>query len=243
MTFSRLRMFAGPNGSGKSTLKHVISPELWGIYVNPDDMEKAIRERSFLSLTDYGIQTTSRELSDFLAKSTLLEKMKLLDEAKLIRYESGRLIFDKISMNSYYASAIADFIRIKLLESKQSFTFETVMSSRDKIDLLLKAKASGYRTYLYFVATEHPRINISRVQYRVKMGGHPVPEDKIVNRYVRSLDLLMDAVCSTDRAYVFDNSFHEHIWLAEITEGKRIELKQSEIPAWFTTSLLNKILS
>ena len=40
----RLRMFAGPNGSGKSTLNAVINPSLLGVYVNPDEIEKQIRE-------------------------------------------------------------------------------------------------------------------------------------------------------------------------------------------------------
>ena len=44
----RLRMFAGPNGSGKSTIKAVIRPELLGVYVNPDDIEKEIRDFDFL---------------------------------------------------------------------------------------------------------------------------------------------------------------------------------------------------
>ena len=38
----RLRIFAGPNGSGKSTIKEVISEELLGIYINPDEIEKHI---------------------------------------------------------------------------------------------------------------------------------------------------------------------------------------------------------
>lgn len=40
----RLRVFAGPNGSGKSTIKNIISEELLGIYINPDDIEKNINE-------------------------------------------------------------------------------------------------------------------------------------------------------------------------------------------------------
>ncbi len=36
----RLRMFAGPNGSGKSTINALVRPELLGIYINPDDIEK-----------------------------------------------------------------------------------------------------------------------------------------------------------------------------------------------------------
>ncbi|MET3604620.1 putative ABC-type ATPase [Sphaerotilus sulfidivorans] len=39
----RLRVFAGPNGSGKSTIKDSLLPQWLGVYVNADDIEKAIR--------------------------------------------------------------------------------------------------------------------------------------------------------------------------------------------------------
>ena len=68
------------------------------------------------------------------------------------------------------------------------------MSFPDKLEFLRKAQLKGYRTYLYYVATDDPDINISRVRNRVQLGGHSVPEDKIVNRYYRSLDFLMEAV-------------------------------------------------
>lgn len=42
----RLRMFAGPNGSGKSSIQSVIGRELLGVYINPDDIEKEIREQN-----------------------------------------------------------------------------------------------------------------------------------------------------------------------------------------------------
>lgn len=48
----RLRMFAGPNGSGKSTFKS-IRPELLGIFINPDEIEKEIRNYDFLDLEGY----------------------------------------------------------------------------------------------------------------------------------------------------------------------------------------------
>lgn len=136
-------------------------------------------------------------------------------------------------MNAYFASVAADFIRQKLVERGTSFSFETVMSSPDKVELLRKAQKRGYRTYLYYVATEDPLINISRVRHRVKMGGHPVPEDKIVSRYHRSLELLSEAIRYSNRAYIFDNSRHERIWLAEITDGTVLELKTDSLPAWF----------
>jgi predicted ABC-type ATPase len=38
------------------------------------------------------------------------------------------------------------------------------------------------------------------VKSRVHLGGHDVPEDKIVSRYTRSLDLLLEAIRHTNRA-------------------------------------------
>lgn len=72
------------------------------------------------------------------------------------------------------------------------------------------------------------------------MGGHSVPEDKIVSRYERSLDLLIEAIQFTNRSYIFDNSTHEHIWLAEITDGHLLEMKTDFVPAWFQKALGSK---
>lgn len=119
------------------------------------------------------------------------------------------------------------------------------MSHKSKIKFLDEAQSAGYRTYLYFVATDDPAINISRVHNRVKLGGHAVPEDRIASRYHRSLDLLYDAIKITSRAYIFDNSGdntdHGHTWLAEITDGKTLELKTDQVPAWFKRTVLDKI--
>ena len=238
----RLRMFAGPNGSGKSTINAVIRPELLGVYINPDEIEKSIRERGdFLDLASYGVHTTAAEILTFFQQSTLLEKAGLLDEAAALRFNDDKLSFFAVSVNAYFASVAADFIRQKLLEVRTSFTFETVMSSPDKVAFLQKAQLSGYRTYLYYVATEAPEINISRVRYRVKMGGHPVPEDKIVSRYFRSLDLLREAIRYSNRAYIFDNSGEQQVFVAEITDGHALELKTAVIPNWFKHAVLNKI--
>lgn len=117
------------------------------------------------------------------------------------------------------------------------------MSHESKVEILKKAHKSGYRTYLYFIATDDPQINISRVKNRVKLGGHPVPEEKIEARYHRSLDLLYEAIQWTSRAYVFDNSGEkDQEWLiAEVTDGEDLELKTDQVPAWFRRSVLDKI--
>ena len=243
MTKKRVRMFAGPNGSGKSTIKTAISadlPDLFKVYINPDEIEKEIIERSFLDLLPYGIEVSEKEILSFFTNSSFLKQVNLLDKASFIRFKENKLYFDKVKVNAYFASVAADFIRHQLLEIGKSFTFETVMSSYDKVEFLRKAQEKGYRTYLYYVATKDPTINISRVRHRIQMGGHPVPEDKIVTRYERSLDLLMQAVQFTNRSYIFDNSDEDPVWVAEVTDGKVLNMKTSQMPMWFKTALWDK---
>jgi predicted ABC-type ATPase len=122
--------------------------------------------------------------------------------------------------------------------ARQSFTYETVMSSGDKVDLLEHARSLGYRTYTYFVCTDRPDINVGRVAYRVSQGGHHVPVDKIVARYGRSLQHLPRAIASSDRAYLFDNSDVAHRLIAEYDAGTLIATAKS-LPAWFIASVLN----
>ena len=236
-------MFAGPNGSGKSELKKHLPPALLGVYLNPDEVEKEIRQQGFLEVSAYAVTTKAEEVLGFFHHSPFLISAGLAEEAQNLGFAEGRLDFSKVKVTSYFASVLVDFLRQKLLEQKVSFTFETVMSHPGKVDLLEQAQRLGYRTYLYFIATDDPTISKSRVRSRVSKGGHAVPEDKIESRYHRSLDLLMDAIRHTNRAYVFDNSNEDedHTWLAEITDGQQLELKTNKIPAWFKRAVLDKI--
>lgn len=237
----RLRMFAGPNGSGKSTMKEVIPQELLGVYVNPDEIEKAWRQSGCIDSSMFKVRVDAEEVLAFFMKSTFLANAGFSIAVSQLRFDDNRLCLDPELVNSYFASVVSDFIRHKLLEQKIDFTFETVMSSADKVDFLHLAKAAGFRVYLYYVATEDPEINISRVQYRVKMHGHDVPEDKIVERYFRSLDLLVNAIRLSDRAYIFDNSSQDRIWLAEVTDGAELEFKTDLVPHWFEEYVLDRL--
>ena len=126
-----------------------------------------------------------------------------------------------------------------MLQQKASFTFETVMSDSSKIRFIEKARATGYRTYLYYVATLDPLINVSRVANRVATGGHPVPENKIRERYFRSLDLLSSAIRISDRAYIWDNSDQVARFFAEF-EGGVLKPSAFKVPVWFKTFVLDK---
>lgn len=242
----RMRVFAGPNGSGKSVLKSYLPQPLLGFYLNPDEIEAEVKLRGYADLDSFGVESSADEVLSVFTGSDFLRSKGFSEAAGRLTWSNGKLAFPSGVMNSYFASVLAGFLRRKFLELRKTFTFETVMSHRGKVSLLNDARTAGYRTYLYFVATDDPAINISRVANRVALGGHPVPEDKIVSRYYKSLDLLLSAIRLTSRAYIFDNSTNNadgiHTWLAEITEGRTLELKTDRIPAWFKHAVLDKIV-
>lgn len=104
------------------------------------------------------------------------------------------------------AQAEAGRRREACLRERRDFAFETVMSHPSKVELLERASAEGWFVILYFVATDNPAINVSRVAGRVQRGGHDVPESRIRERYRRTLALLPRALDAAETAALFDNS-------------------------------------
>lgn len=104
------------------------------------------------------------------------------------------------------AAQFATEQRENCLKNGESFIFETVFSAFDKVDFLQKAKDTGFFVRLFFVGTNHPAINASRVARRVMEGGHDVPISKIINRYYKSINNACLIAPFVDRLYVYDNS-------------------------------------
>ena len=240
----RIRMFAGPNGSGKSTVKEYLLPHHIGAYLNADELEQQLHQTQCINLSLYHSKLKAQDLIEFLKQKKRPkagEYLALLSKEPLLLNE-WEIQFDISEIDSYLCARIIDYIRLTFLDLKVSFTFETVMSHVSKVEFLKEAQQKGYRTYLYFVSTVDPMINIARVQYRVKTGGHNVPEQKIIDRYHRSMDLLMSAVEATDRTYIFDNSADGQIasFIAEIESAEILKLNQSLkiLPKWFAERVL-----
>jgi predicted ABC-type ATPase len=143
------------------------------------------------------------------------------------------LVLNNSVSSGYLASILSDFLRRHWLEAGESFTFETVMSSRDKLGLIAAARKVGYRTYLYYVCTDAVMINTERVANRVLNGGHSVAEDKIQARYERSLSFLPEAIRLSDRAFLFDNSGSSHRLVGEFELGRPIKIEDNP-PGWVT---------
>lgn len=252
----RMRVFAGPNGSGKSSIiKSILNTKIsknkkldFGIYINADDIAVSLNKKG-VSFKDYKIETCAEELFNTANDSGLIHKEFPLSRFKeCLIIENNHLKIDvkkasKTDDNPYerIAQILADFLRKKLLEKGEKFSFETVFSHRSKIDIIKKAQANGYKVYLYFVSTEDPEINVYRVKkVRVKNRGHDVPEDKIIQRYYRSMKLMYEAAQYSHQAFFFDNSktggkhtLFAHFKLDAKGEKNWDEINKDYVPVWF----------
>jgi predicted ABC-type ATPase len=257
----RLRVFAGPNGSGKSTIVNAIRQYRikgraldFGVYVNADDIAKALENNTF-SLEEYELAQLSRK--EFMAISLHSGLIRgAFTEAEFKTSFSlntdGVFKLKKEQWCEHLAQVMATVLREKLLEQQKKMSFETVFSHPSKLDFMRRAKTNGYKVYLYFVATEDPELNITRIkEVRVVNGGHDVPEEKIRQRYQRSLDLLFDAAALAYQVFFFDNSKDrsendqniDHFAHFKVVKGQQVwdPIQPELLPAWFARSYLSKV--
>ena len=99
----------------------------------------------------------------------------------------------------------ADARRAALVASGMSFVSETVFSHPSKIALIENAQAAGYVVVLLVVCMDQPERLLARVHQRVSEGGHSVPDQRILERYPRTLANLKIAVRQADMAMLYDN--------------------------------------
>jgi predicted ABC-type ATPase len=238
-------MFAGPNGSGKSDLIFWLqqSDLPLGPIVNADIIFDELQNAGFIDLQEFELSGVSQNdwnsaLNEIGELSSRVEQAGILPNVEI---KEDMLICDGNDLNVYVAAMVSDFVRYMMVNQQISFSFETVMSHPGKIDFLQIARERGYKTYLYFIATDDPAINVSRVKNRVQKGGHSVPEQKINERYERSLDLLNGALKTVDRAYILDNSKRRSSVLFEKKNDGKGYLQVRNCPRWFEKAVVEKL--
>ena len=138
------------------------------------------------------------------------------------------------------AAQRAEATRELLLAKRKDFTFETVLSTPRNLELLRRAKEAGYQIEAVFVLTADSSINVERVRSRVADGGHPVPEEKIISRYERSLKNLLQLTQYADRTRVIDNTGESPELIFEV-EGKKLRIYEGRY--WTKKRILSLLSS
>lgn len=160
-----------------------------------------------------------------------LAKEQWPDEPEKHSYEAARLVADR--RNLY-------------LSTGQSFCFETVFSHPSKVDFLASAKAKGFIVNLFVIHLDDNcggATNIGRVSNRVSLGGHHVPEEKIVSRIPRMLKHVSQAVPLCNTISFFDNTLSEHPFhRIAVLNVERTLFTNEDLPAWVDNCIKDQFL-
>lgn len=134
-------------------------------------------------------------------KSTITQYLE-----KIGVYTNADDIVMATGMSNEDAAVFVDNKRYHSIEMREDFTFETVLSSNYKLEILKRAKKEGYFIKCIFVLTVDPNINVARVEARVASGGHDVDKEKIISRYYKSLNNIKNLMDICDILHVYDNT-------------------------------------
>ena len=146
----------------------------------------------------------------------------------------------ELDLDPYTAAAVAAEIRRQLVQQRESFIFETVLSDPvgEKVSFLRDAASSGYNVVVCYIGVPGLKVSEERVAMRVSQGGHDVPADKVAARFPRTLANLKTAIRVLPTVLVFDNGDLNAPYrrVAEFERGKRTFLAKP-VPAWLAPLL------
>ena len=110
------------------------------------------------------------------------------------------------------------------LASNSDFCFETTLSSRHALGVMRRAKEAGFSVAFIYVILASPELNVARVRFRVRNGGHSIPYQDVVRRYDASLKNLAPALRLAEEYVIIDNSPAEPILVFEGRSEQYLDL-------------------
>lgn len=152
-----------------------------------------------------------------------------------LRFVNADFLSAELAIDPYRAARTAAALREAMIQQRESFVFETVLSDPvgDKIAFLERATDRGYAVVLCYIGLTSSEQSSERVALRVLQGGHDVPEDKLRARFPRTLANLREAISRLPHVLIFDNSNLSEPF-REIAVFERGEPKQlnEPLPEW-----------
>lgn len=119
---------------------------------------------------------------------------------KAADFQAGRLMLDRIK---------------HLIESKETFAFETTLTTLSYKNIFTEAKKNKFEITLLYIWLNNHKLAIQRVNERKRLGGHFVPEEIIKRRYYKGLINFYKIFKNySDNWYIFDNSYIKPVQVA-----------------------------
>lgn len=100
-----------------------------------------------------------------------------------------------------------------------SFTQETTLSGHKTEATAKKVKELGYRVRLFYVALDTAVESLSRIENRVRRGGHDIPHDDVLRRFSGRWEAIAKVLPYCDEAEFYDND-NGFVKVAEYRNGE-----------------------
>ncbi len=113
-----------------------------------------------------------------------------------------------------------------------SFTQETTLSGYKTEATAKQVKELGYHVRLFYVALDTAAESLSRIENRVKRGGHNIPHDDVLRRFDGRWEAVAKILPYCDEAEFYDND-NGFVKVAEYRNGELRKVGQLS-PKWLT---------
>jgi len=125
-----------------------------------------------------------------------------------LRFINADDIAAGMRLDAYEASDLAAALRASLVEQRESFVFETVLSDPvgAKVHQLQEMSRRGMSVVMIFIRIDSPETSKQRVAMRMLQGGHEVPDEKLEARFHRTLANLERAIRALPVVVIFGNT-------------------------------------
>jgi predicted ABC-type ATPase len=118
---------------------------------------------------------------------------------------------------------------------------DTTFSGKRELDLIRRAKTTGFKINLIFICVTSPALCQARIEERVSSGGHDVPAKDVARRFERSLANLTIAFDIAERVFLLDNTGEKHRLLISIEHG-RVKHLLKNIPDWAKVAIPERFI-
>ena len=111
-----------------------------------------------------------------------------------------------------------------------SFAQETTLSGYKTEATAKQVKDMGYHVRLFYIGLDSAEESISRIENRVKRGGHDIPSDDVVRRFASRWEAVAKVLPYCDEAEFYDNG-NGFTLVAEYRNGE-LRTIGSRVPQW-----------
>ena len=111
-----------------------------------------------------------------------------------------------------------------------SFTQETTLSGRKTEATARQVKDLGYCIRLFYIGLDSAEESLSRIENRVKRGGHDIPHDDVIRRFAGRWEAVAKVLPYCDEADFYDND-NGFVLVAEYRNGE-LRTIGTRRPAW-----------